>query len=119
MKKMLNPFQKRKLRVGKTLHFQGRSYYDEDPAAKAKPDILETFKICTDYGYHSFKQSGKTISALCPFHEEKTASFVMYPETHSYHCFGCNESGDSYTLVMKTQNMTFLQAKEFCQSNNL
>ena len=44
--------------------------------------------------YVSLKRKGKILTGLCPFHNEKTPSFTVYPETQSYYCFGCGASGD-------------------------
>lgn len=46
---------------------------------------------------------------LCPFHNERTPSFNIFPDNH-YHCFGCGEHGSSIDFVMKTQNKTFIEA---------
>ena len=40
-------------------------------------------------GYVSLKRNGRTLKGLCPFHNEKTPSFTVYPDTQSYYCFGC------------------------------
>lgn len=42
---------------------------------------------------HNMKPLGKRYIGLCPFHEEKTPSFVLYPDKEEYHCFGCGKSG--------------------------
>ena len=44
--------------------------------------------------YVPLKKNGRELAGCCPFHHEKTASFFVYPESQSYHCFGCKESGD-------------------------
>jgi hypothetical protein len=51
---------------------------------------------------------------LCPFHQERTPSFYIYPDNH-YHCFGCGEHGSSVDFVMKTQSKTFLEAVRVLQ----
>lgn len=51
----------------------------------------------------------------CPFHQEKTPSFVVYKDDNHYHCFGCQESGDPITYVQKIKNLTFPQALEELQ----
>ncbi len=55
------------------------------------------------------RKSGARLFGSCPFHSEKHASFVVYPE-NKYHCFGCLESGDSIAYVMKENNIKFLDA---------
>jgi len=56
------------------------------------------------------RQAGRSFKGLCPFHNEKTPSFVVYPESQSYHCFGCGKSGDIFTFVMDTENLDFRDA---------
>lgn len=56
-------------------------------------------------------KSGKLVRC-CPFHEEKTPSFVVFKE-NKYHCFGCGEHGNPIDYVMKTQNLIFLQAVKY------
>lgn len=56
------------------------------------------------------RQTGRSFKGLCPFHGEKTPSFVVYPESQSYHCFGCGKSGDIFTYVMETENLDFRDA---------
>ncbi|MBU0493152.1 MAG: DNA primase [Chloroflexi bacterium] len=55
------------------------------------------------------KKAGRNYKGLCPFHAEKTPSFVVFPDGH-YHCFGCSESGDVFTFLIKTQNLDFSEA---------
>ncbi|HWP31350.1 MAG TPA: DNA primase [Fimbriimonadales bacterium] len=55
-------------------------------------------------------RAGKTFKGLCPFHREKTPSFYIYPEQGRYFCFGCQERGDIFSFVMKTQGLDFKEA---------
>lgn len=61
-------------------------------------------------GYVTLKKAGRTYKALCPFHSEKTPSFVVFPGTGRWHCFGCGEGGDVFTFLMKAENLTFAEA---------
>jgi DNA primase len=58
------------------------------------------------------KKAGKNFVGLCPFHNEKTPSFVVSPSIQRYKCFGCGESGDILNFVEKTENLDFVDALE-------
>src|SRR5437667_3691829 len=57
-------------------------------------------------------RAGRNLKGLCPFHSEKTPSFVVYPKDGSYHCFGCGENGDAFSFLMKTEGLDFRGALE-------
>lgn len=62
-------------------------------------------------GYMPLKKAGRNYKGLCPFHAEKTPSFVVFPETGTWHCFGaCGTGGDIFTFVMKQENLDFGEA---------
>ena len=54
--------------------------------------------------YVNLKRAGTTSKGLCPFHNEKTPSFTVYPDTQSFYCFGCGAAGDVVTFIMKMEN---------------
>ncbi|MGE4650078.1 MAG: DNA primase [Myxococcota bacterium] len=58
----------------------------------------------------SLKRAGRSYTGLCPFHDEKTPSFNVNPERRSFYCFGCQEGGDLFAFVMKTESLTFAEA---------
>ena len=58
----------------------------------------------------NLKKSGKNFKGCCPFHNEKTPSFFVTPDKNFFHCFGCQESGDSLTFVKKINNLEFIDA---------
>jgi DNA primase len=61
--------------------------------------------------YVRLKRSGaQNFSGLCPFHNEKTASFSVHATRQFYHCFGCGASGDVFSFVQKVENVTFPEA---------
>jgi DNA primase len=62
--------------------------------------------------YVNLKKSGKNFMGLCPFHKEKTPSFIVNTNTQLYHCFGCGEGGDVISFIMKAENLSFLEAVE-------
>ena len=55
-------------------------------------------------------KSGENYKALCPFHNEKTPSFVMNSLKESYRCFGCGKSGDIFSYVMEKLSVSFKEA---------
>ncbi len=58
------------------------------------------------------KRSGSNFKGCCPFHKEKTPSFVVSETRQTYHCFGCGEHGDAFKFIMKYYNRTFPEAVE-------
>jgi hypothetical protein len=58
----------------------------------------------------SLRPSGANFTGRCPFHEDRTPSFVVYPATGTFHCFGCCAHGDVTSFYMKIHNTSFLQA---------
>jgi DNA primase len=58
----------------------------------------------------SLKKAGTTYKGLCPFHGEKTPSFVVTPNRESWHCFGCGLGGDIFSFVMQRDSVTFPEA---------
>jgi DNA primase len=64
-------------------------------------------------GYLPLRAAGRTHKALCPFHTEKTPSFVVNPERQIFHCFGCGEGGDAITFLMKHERLGFMDAVRF------
>lgn len=62
--------------------------------------------------YVPLKRAGATFKALCPFHEEKTPSFVVQAGDTHYHCFGCGAHGDAMAFVMNHLKLSFVEAVE-------
>lgn len=72
---------------------------------KMKTDIEEVIST-----YVTLKRRGVTLVGLCPFHNEKTPSFTVYPATQSFYCFGCGAGGDAITFLKKIENLDYLDA---------
>jgi DNA primase len=62
----------------------------------------------------SLKKAGRTYKGLCPFHTEKTPSFVVFPDTQTWHCFGaCGTGGDIFTFIMRQEGLDFGETLKF------
>ncbi|MCY3704980.1 MAG: DNA primase [Gammaproteobacteria bacterium] len=81
---------------------------DQVEEVRARSDIVAVI------GEHiPLKRAGKDYRALCPFHEEKTPSFYVVPSKGFYKCFGCGESGDVFSFVMKRMGLDFTEAVKY------
>jgi len=70
-----------------------------------KCDIVEVIS-----NYISLKPSGRNFKACCPFHHEKTPSFVVSPDKQIYHCFGCNSGGNVFNFLKEYEKIDFIDA---------
>jgi DNA primase len=78
---------------------------DNTTLIKEKTDIVDLIN-----SYVPLKRAGKNYKAVCPFHSEKTPSFIVSPELQRYRCFGCAKSGDIFNFVMDMEGMDFGEA---------
>ena len=60
--------------------------------------------------YLDLRKVGRTLVGRCPFHDDRHPSFVVYPKTQSYYCFGCQVHGDAFSFVMRAESLTFPEA---------
>jgi len=73
---------------------------------KQKIDIVDFIGA-----YVQLRKAGRNFKGLCPFHNEKTPSFMVFPEQGTWHCFGaCGTGGDMFTFLMKKENVDFAEA---------
>lgn len=80
---------------------------DSIEALKARLDIVDVVG-----SYVELRKAGANYKAPCPFHDEKTASFVVSPAKQIYHCFGCGAGGDSIKFVMEHEKLNYPEALE-------
>ena len=98
---VLDDLLKGKMFEIKNPNYEPKKFTDNTIEAKQVP--IETFYI------GNLISLGGRKKGLCPFHSEKSASFVIYP-TNTYNCFGCGENGDVIDFVMKLNNIDFKEA---------
>lgn len=84
-------------------------YYEDDfvDDVRQRNDIVDIVS-----SYVKLRHTGSNYVGLCPFHNEKTASFAVSPGKQIYHCFGCGAGGNVFTFLMQYENITFPEALE-------
>src|SRR5882672_5723701 len=79
---------------------------DEVARIREKTDIVQLLSE-----FIPLKKMGRNFKTTCPFHNEKTPSFVISPERQIWHCFGgCNKGGDVYSFLMEYEKLDFAEA---------
>jgi DNA primase len=80
----------------------------QENSARRVKDAVDIIEVIGEHVH--LQKAGVRYKGLCPFHSEKTPSFTVNRERQFYHCFGCNESGDVLSFMMKYHNLTFPDA---------
>src|ERR1041384_4823133 len=82
---------------------------------KYSDDVIQRVKDATDIvalvgEYVPLKKAGSSFKGLCPFHSEKSPSFMVSPSRNSFHCFGCGKGGNAITFLMEMEKASFPEA---------
>lgn len=85
--------------------------------AKIPEEVIRSILDAVDVAdvvsrYVTLKRSGTSFKGLCPFHEEKTPSFHVFPQSGRFKCFGCGEGGDVIAFLMRRANLEFREVLE-------
>jgi len=80
---------------------------DKIEEVRSSADIVDVIS-----GYVQLKRHGKNYKGLCPFHQEKTPSFVVSADKQIYHCFGCHAGGNVFRFLMDYKNISFIESVE-------
>jgi hypothetical protein len=83
------------------------NYYGQFEIEQARQVPLESFYK------GNLRRVGQRLTGLCPFHEEKSPSFVIYEDQNTYHCFGCGAHGDAIEFIEKTKELDFPEAIKY------
>ncbi len=86
---------------------------DSIEGLKTRVDILDVIS-----NYIEVKKAGANFKAVCPFHDEKSPSFVISPQKQIYHCFGCGAGGDAIKFVMEYEKLNYPEAIERLADQN-
>jgi len=78
---------------------------DKIEEVRSASDIVDVISA-----YVRLKRRGKSYVGLCPFHKEKTPSFHVTPDKQMFYCFGCQEGGNVFSFLMKTEKVSFIEA---------
>ncbi len=86
--------------------------------ARFSDDFLNELRMRCDIeqvisSYVQLKRRGKNLVGLCPFHNEKTPSFTVYPESQSYYCFGCGAGGEVINFIRRAENLDYVEAVSY------
>lgn len=89
-------------------HTRGQVTQEQIERAKEYPIVQ-----LAETQLQNMKKCGSTYRSLCPYHDERSPSFYLYPRGNNFHCFGCSEHGDVIALTQKLQGLNFVEAVKF------
>lgn len=75
-------------------------------------DAADVYDVLSDF-LPELRRKGSNYQCCCPFHSEKTPSFIVSPSRNRYHCFSCHKSGDAIEFLREHENMSFSEAIEY------
>lgn len=81
-----------------------------DPNSLFDLDLVRRVPIDALHSFERVHKLGSHVTAICPFHEERTPSFTIFTDDNHYHCFGCQDHGDVITFYMKLKSLSFKEA---------
>jgi len=87
---------------------QQGSFQQNDFAKEEIKQRISIFDLVSRYV--KLKRAGQNFKGLCPFHKEKTPSFIVSPSRNTFHCFGCGKGGDIYTFLQEVEGLDFKDA---------
>ena len=81
-------------------------------------NVIEEIKMKNDIAdvissYVTLKRAGSNMTGLCPFHNEKTPSFIVFNAKQNFHCFGCGVGGDAVSFIRRIENLEYVDALKF------
>lgn len=89
---------------------QSKGHLNQDRIERAKKyPIVEIAEVYIQ----NIKRCGRAWRSLCPYHDERTPSFYLYPDTSTFHCFGYQEHGDVIALTQKLLSVGFIEAAKY------
>ena len=88
-------------------HTESKTFIPEEKIREIRESI-SIIGVVSDYV--NLKKKGSNYQGLCPFHQEKTPSFSVNESKNFFYCFGCHESGDVFSFLMKKENISFYEA---------
>jgi DNA primase len=104
--------------LNKKVNFKFNSFQTKNNIFPDKPkaDIVALYEKLVGIP-QAMKKTGRTVLVPCCFHNEKTPSLALYPDTSSYFCFACNKHGDAFNFVEEILGCNFSEALKYIKEN--